>query len=778
MRRMSLTVSFAIVLLVAHWAAAPGIRGQSNSGELRLKVLDSAGAGLQSSVRLLCDANQVSRTYVTDPSGSLEAKVLPFGIYRIEISHAGFAPYSTMIEIRSAIPLNLQFKLSIATKQTTVVVNPETSVDPYRIGTSNRVGQDGLEHASIALPGRSVIDLVDSQPGWVLESNGVLHPRGSEYQTQYVVDGVPLTDNRSPSFAPEIEADDVESMNVLTANFPAEYGRKLGGVVEISTLRNTTQGLHGKTALSAGSFGTAEGYAMAQDVWGKNTLGLSAEGALTDRYLDPPVIQDFNNHASSSDFAAHFERDLNENDRIGLILRHEQSWFQVPNELVQEAAGQRQDRGAFETMGIFSWQHIFSTSLLGDVRAMSRDDSAQLKSNGSSIPIIAAQQRSFREGYLKGSISAHRGTHELKAGAELDYASVHEQFSDQVTDASQFDPGTPPTFSFAGSGLDREQALYGQDLIRLGRWTVSAGLRWDHYQLVVGKNALSPRLGAAWYWPRADMVVHASYDRVFQTPAFENILLASSSAVIMLNPQVLRVPVQPSLGNFYEAGLTKGFNRKIKLDVSSFERIFTNFADDDLLLDTGVSFPIAFRKGRIYGAEAKLEVPRWGRFSGYVSYSYMVGFAYTPVTGGLFLGNDAGTALLNTGRFPISQDQRNTVNTRWRYQLTSRVWTAFGGSYGSGLPTEFDGSKQDAIEQFGPSIVDRVNFNRNRVRPSLALDASLGAELVKRDRIHLRLQADGQNLNNRLNVINFAGLFSGTGIAPPRSYRVRVITEF
>ena len=33
-----------------------------------------------------------------------------------------------------------------------------------------------------------------------------------------------------------------------------------------------------------------------------------------------------------------------------------------------------------------------------------------------------------------------------------------------------------------------------------------------------------------------------------------------------------------------------------------------NFADDDLLLNTGVSFPIAFRRAEIYGAEVKLEI--------------------------------------------------------------------------------------------------------------------------------------------------------------------------
>ena len=64
-----------------------------------------------------------------------------------------------------------------------------------------------------------------------------------------------------------------------------------------------------------------------------------------------------------------------------------------------------------------------------------------------------------------------------------------------------------------------------------------------------------------------------------------------------------------------------------------------------------MSFPIAFRRGTIHGIEAKLDLPNWRRLSGQVSYSNMVGFGYTPVTGGLFLGDEASDALANTGRF-------------------------------------------------------------------------------------------------------------------------------
>jgi outer membrane receptor for Fe3+-dicitrate len=380
--------------------------------------------------------------------------------------------------------------------------------------------------------------------------------------------------------------------------------------------------------------------------------------------------------------------------------------------------------------------------------------------------------------YAKGNISIHHGRNEIKAGADLDYGSIRERFNYAITDFSQFDPDTPATFNFYGYGLDREQALYVQDLVRLGRWTLSAGLRWDHYRLVVDHRAFSPRLGIAWYWPRADLVFHASYDRIFQTPAAENILLASSAAVGALNPEVLRLPVEPSHGNFYEAGLTKGLLGKLKLELNYYNRRFDNYADDDVLLNTGVSFPIAFHRGTIYGTEAKLELPNWGRLSGQVSYSNMVGFGYTPVTGGLFLGDDASGALANSGRFPVSQDQRNTLSTRFRYQVVPRAWVAFGASYGSGLPTEFDGTVQEAIRQFGQQIVNRVNFDRGRVKPSLALGASIGTDLIKNEHMVMRLQADAQNLNNRLNVINFAGLFSGTGIAPPRSYALRLGLEF
>lgn len=765
------------VLLVV-WSI-PALIAQNETGELRVTVTDPAGLPVPGPVELISTSNEYRNTLTTDIEGKVIAKRLPFGLYRLRIQHEGFQPLSEVLEIRSAIPLDRRFTLNISGVETAVVVTDTgTLIDPHRTGAHNRIGADDFRDRTAGQPGRSVVDLVNSQPGWLLEANAVLHPRGAEYQTQYVVNGIPLTDNRSPSFAPEIEADDVQSMNVMTANYPAEYGRKLGGIIEVTTTRDQRQGLHGKAVASAASFGTADGYAMAQYGWGRNTLSLSGDAARTDRFLDPPVEQNYTNSGTTSSFATHYERDLSDSDRLGVVFRREQSRFLVPNEQVQQEAGQRQDRDSYETLGQVSFQHIFSPKWLADFRGMSRDLSASLWSNALATPIIAAQDRGFREGYLKATVSAHLGHHELKSGVESDFGSVQEGFTYRITNRRAFDSDTPRRFAFSDRRQDREQAIFVQDLVRLGNWTLSAGFRWDHYRLITDETAVSPRLGIAWYWPAADLVLHASYDRVFQTPAFENILLASSSAVAALNDNVLRLPVRPSLGNFYEAGFTKGVFQKLRIDANYFRRGMNNYADDDVLLNTGVSFPIAFQKAEIHGFEVKLEVPRWGPVSGSVSYSNLLGIGYLPVTGGLFLGDDANAVLGTTDRFPITQDQRNSVHGRARVQIVPRAWVALGGSYGSGLPVEFDGTREDALALHGSRIVDRVNLDRGRVRPSASMDASFGMDIWKTDRRAMRFQADVLNVTDRLNVINFSSLFSGTAIAAPRSFSVRLMTEF
>jgi hypothetical protein len=798
------------------------INAQSNTGELRLKITAADGLALKATVELVSQGNDYRHTLTTDDQGNLDARRLPYGIYQVQIRMPGFAEISQPVEIRSALPLErtIQLKL-VSVSQSVTVSASDTLVDPYRAGSINEIGLQTIQNRLTALPGRSMQDLVNSQPGWLYEGNAVLHPRGSEYQTQFVVDGIPLTDNRSPSFGPEVEADEVESLNVYTAGIPAEYGRKMGGVVEVNTLKNEDPDFHGQLTLFGGTYDTAGINTQDQYTWKGNTLGLSASGNMTGHYLNPVVPENYTNNGTTGSFSLSYERDLTQKDRLTLIVRHELARYQIPNELVQQngayvpnsdntvgcppgppgepppdcvfiPGGQLQNGDNFETVGSISYRHIFSSDAIGSLRAMSRDNSNDFYSNPSSWPVIATQHNDFKEIYFNGSLSIHHGRQEFKTGVESDAIFLHENTSYVIPDcADSADPQCPvnlgivdagaTTFAFTASRPDLEQSAYVQDAIRLGNWTVNAGLRWDHYQLLLNQNAVSPRVSISRYFPSVGANIHASYDRIFQTPSFENILLASSPAAEAIDTSLpaLLLPVQPSHGNYYELGATKAFFERLRLDTNMFRRDVNNYADDSQVLSTGISFPIAFRKGILYGAEAKLEVQRWGRFSGFVSYSYIVGNVWNPVTGGLFLGDDATGATSDlTGHFPDSQDQRQTIRARVRYQLAPRLWIALGSDYNSGLPFQPDLIAQQYATEYGQAVINHLNFNRDRISPYLMESFSVGADLYQQEKRSVRLQADAQNLSNELEVIDFGGLFSGNALGPSRQYTFRLVSTF
>jgi outer membrane receptor for Fe3+-dicitrate len=142
------------------------------------------------------------------------------------------------------------------------------------------------------------------------------------------------------------------------------------------------------------------------------------------------------------------------------------------------------------------------------------------------------------------------------------------------------------------------------------------------------------------------------------------------------------------------------------------------------------------------------------------------------------LGSDA-NGVLSANRFPVSQDQRNTARGQVRFQASGRLALALGGQYGSGLPADTAGTDPAVLlAEFGPEVLDQVNLQRGRVRPNFSLDAAAQIELYRRDQRSVALETRVANLSNRVNVINFASVFSGTAVAPPRSVAARLQFAF
>lgn len=71
--------------------------------------------------------------------------------------------------------------------------------------------------------------------------------------------------------------------------------------------------------------------------------------------------------------------------------------------------------------------------------------------------------------------------------------------------------------------------------------------------------------------------------------------------------------------------------------------------------------------------------------------------------------------------------------------------------------------------------MDHVKFDRGHVKPSLV--ASLASHILRRTSKTFSIEVNGKYLNRRINLMNFAGLFSGKAVALPRRYGLRLTVE-
>ncbi len=779
-RRSSSRSALALGGLAALALLVPSGLAQVMDGRVDVIVADASGRGVPAAVELASRARGFVGTARADQAGSAVLRRVPPGTYLLTARHPGFDAAVRQVEVRSAVPQAVRVVLGLATVREQVTVRSAPPLfEPSQPLRAVRLGRDALRQALGTALGRSAVDAVTTTPGWLLEANAVLHPRGSEYDTQYVIDGMPLYDNRSLAFAPALESGEFEAVTVLTAGLPAEYGRRLGGVIALDTRRAPAAGHRSQLHFQRGSYGTGTGAFSQQHARNRTELTLGVQGGLTDRYLDPPSRDNFTNAASSGGASLRFARDLRAAHRLTLYARSSRTSFLVPNDLVQQAAGQRQDRRAAESAGQAHYQATLSPRALLSVRGMVRDLTSELWSNRLSAPVYVLQDRGLQETALLVDLTLERERHTVKVGGDLRSAAVRERFLMAA-------PEELPEFrlDFRAGRRSSESSFFLQDLFRAGNFAASLGLRFDHYRLLISDQALSPRLAASYSIPGAALQVYASYDRVFQPPPSENLLLSSAGAGLGLDDIEGALPVPASRAHFVEIGARKPFGSAMRLELNHYWRRFRNAIDDDVFFNTGLSFPITFDSAEVEGTEARLELPSWKRVSAVASYSNMLGRARSPVTGGLFVeGGEAEELRDAVEEFPISQDQRNTVALTARFRIHRRAWASFGVRYGSGLPVELEDEDDDGEggsdgQVIPPEVLREFDYERGRVRPNLSLDLSVGSRVWVSGGRSVTLQFDLRNATDRLNVINFSGLFSGTALAPGRQATVQLRVRF
>ena len=157
-------------------AGATSLHAQVNTGELRLRVTDSAGLGLKALVTVASEASRYRTAFVATTAGDVDAKALPYGIYLVHAEMDGFAGKSALVDVRSTLPVELTIALEVATVNTSVSVSAAAPlIDPYSPSTVMQIGAQQIAERVGSLPGRSVQDLVTAEPGWLYEGLSLIH---------------------------------------------------------------------------------------------------------------------------------------------------------------------------------------------------------------------------------------------------------------------------------------------------------------------------------------------------------------------------------------------------------------------------------------------------------------------------------------------------------------------------------------------------------------------------------------------------------------------------
>ncbi|MGB8507284.1 MAG: TonB-dependent receptor, partial [Pyrinomonadaceae bacterium] len=647
-------------------ALTASLSAQNRIGVVQGSVRDPNGAVVpNASVIVTQSVTGYTQTAQTDAQGVFKLVNVPFNIYTVRAAAAGFQPAQQDVDLESNVPLSVDLTLAVAGSSETVTVTSDTTtIETDKTSSDTDIAQSLIERQPGASPSRGIEKIIASTPGFATDDNGRMHPRGSESQVQYVIDGVPITDNLSAIFSTSLDARTLRTAEVLTGGIPAEYGDKLGGVVNI----NTRSGLEGPTqggvTLSGGSFSTGEisaDFATHTKRFGFLT-NLSA--TTTQRFLDPPTIDNFHNFGRTGKGFFRLDYQFSPTDTIHGTLLVGGSNFQIPNRLEQEFAGQDQRQRLRDHSEFITYQHIFSTTAVGQFSFFNRSGTAKLLSNPTSTPVVALQDRSLQNTGGIASISLSRGIHNIKFGGQFTVTPVRENFSfypttpfeDLIDDEGNHVPNPVNAFTaarpfvFDGHRTGRMYSAYVQDRFSPFRnFTFDVGLRFDDYKLVIKDHGLSPRIGVAYFIPRTRTTLRASYNRLFQTPPAENLLLASSAEAAALSPLAVLQgqsgvrPILPDKQNAFEVGAQQQLSRLFRLNLTVYQKRIKNFSDKDQFFDTGIIFPITISAGRVTGEELRFETTEVRGFRGFVSYSNSRAYGVTPINGGLFLGESAAT---------------------------------------------------------------------------------------------------------------------------------------
>lgn len=693
---------------------------------------------------------------VTDEAGFFEFSLPPrAGGYRFTVSYVGY--------------LSRQFSVTAATDTLLHIglVQDNRLPDVQVYAPRRDFGVHTSQMSAIELP----VDQVRSLPALFGETdvmkalqrlpgvqsagdgNAGIYVRGGNYdQNLITLDGSTLYNaDHLNGFVSALNADMVENILFYKGAFPARYGSRLSGVLDIGMREGDFERYHG--SLTAGMLSSRvqlEGPIRR----GTTSFNLGARASYFDALVQPLLKKVYNkpdalqpySHMNYYDINAKLVHRFSERDKLSAVLYWGKDVSDAsPTDSRQEYTGSGEEKGLYlynnrksnrtendwgNIVSSLFWTHrggeAFSVNTnLNYSRYRYRLHMGAQADNQCTVvehpelPAGTLKSRSQEDSYA----TYHSGIGELALTADFRLApagSPHDlrwglkasgqRFTPTVdvykwTSRGQWEGGADGYFqteeNLVDTLLGRNLSLYTvsayveDDWTLSPRWKANVGLRYMH-AFVKGKSypSLEPRVSLRWLM-RPDMAFKASYSRMAQA-----VHLLSSSNLVMSSD--LWVPVTADIPLMRSDQWALGYNwevaRGLDLSVEGYYKTMDNVID----YREGTSYMtasgdwqemVAVGRGRSYGVELLLQ-KKAGRTTGWLAYTWAKSLRTYDRPGQEISGGQefyAGSDCRNHVNLVLSHrfGRRWQVSAAWTYQTGRRGILSSTALYGGWLD-EFD----------------------------------------------------------------------------------------
>ena len=293
MKRISRSVVLAVLLGVL---AGVALFAQSDLGQITGYVRDPSGAVVPSAKVTVSNQSGILRQVTTNESGYYAVTNIPPGLYKVAAEASGFQAYeSSNNKLDPSGNLEVDATLAVGTSTQTVQVTASAAtLQTESASVQKLVTRQQID--SLELNGRDPVLLAQLAPGaqggnlaglTFNFAQGPSHFNGSRnWENLITVDGAPATRTRANGTSlGSADEDSTEEVQVLGADYPAEYGRAAGGQIRIVTKSGTNQ-FHGA------AYEYVRNTSLNTNTWQRNSNTVTTGPAATN-FVAPDHYNDF-----------------------------------------------------------------------------------------------------------------------------------------------------------------------------------------------------------------------------------------------------------------------------------------------------------------------------------------------------------------------------------------------------------------------------------------------------------------------------------------------------